>query len=139
MLTGIRVFSSDPIWRQILADLNACVLDSPGEMGANLDEMDLETPFSPVGLKASLLSANDISSILNSVFGRPVSLSQIQSQIVSALYSSDGLSASQLKSALGYAADTTTHAVDTAIYQLRKVYGRDFIINQDGVYKLGTV
>ena len=139
MLTGIRVFSSDPIWRQILADLNACVLDSPGKMDINLDDMDVVVPTSAVRLKAALLSANDISSILKAVFGRSVSLSRIQSQIVSALYSSDGLSASQLKSALGYAADTTTHAVDTAIYQLRKVYGHDFIINQDGVYKLGTV
>ena len=33
----------------------------------------------------------------------------------------------------------TTHAVDTAIYQLRKNYGKDFIQNKNGVYIIGKL
>ena len=45
----------------------------------------------------------------------------------------------QLKCALGYSPDASTHTVDTAIYQLRRAYGRDFILNTDGVYSLGKL
>ena len=139
MLSGIRVFSSDLVWRQILSDLNAVVLDMPSATDINLDNVDIPMPISAQELKALLIRAGDNTGILNTVFGRPVSLSNLQSQIIATLYNTGGLSLSQLKSALGYAPDTSTHAVDTAIYQLRKMFGHEFIINDNGVYRLGRI
>ena len=139
MLTGVRVFTSDNIWRQILADLNATVLDAPSLTDLNLDEIDICTPISPIDLKAALLAACDNSRILGEFFGEPVSLPYILGKVVVALYKSGGMTALELKSALGYAADTSTHTVDTAIYQLRRKFGREFILNSNGVYKLGGI
>lgn len=139
MLSGIRVFSSDSVWRQILTDLNATVLDVPNPTDLNLDEIDICTPLSPIELKAVLLVACDNSRLLNEFFGEAVSLPYIQGKVVVALYKSGGMTASELKSALGYAADTATHTVDTAIYQLRRRFGRDFIVNHNGVYKFGRI
>ena len=139
MLSGIRVFSSDLVWCQILSDLNAVVLDMPSATDINLDNVDIPTPISAQELKALLIRAGDNTDILNTVFGRPVSLSNLQSQIIATLYNTGGLSLSHLKVALGYAPDTSTHAVDTAIYQLRKMFGHEFIINDNGVYRLGRI
>ena len=77
--------------------------------------------------------------MIHRIFGRAVSLSRPQAKIVVALYKSGGMTSDELKVALGYAHDTATHAVDTAIYQLRKTFGHDFIINSKGVYSLGRV
>lgn len=139
MLSGIRVFSSDLVWRQILSDLNAVVLDMPSATDINLDKVDIPMPISAQELKALLIRAGDNTGILNTVFGRPVSLSNLQSQIIATLYNTGGLSLAHLKGALGYAPDTSTHAVDTAIYQLRKMFGHEFIINDNGVYRLGRI
>ena len=101
----------------------------------------LESEYSihPMELKARILSATDNSRILNQIFSTPTSLPYIQGKLVIALYKSGGMSAADLKHALGYAADTSTHAVDTAIYQLRRKFGRDFITINNGVYKLGRI
>lgn len=139
MLSGIRIYSSDPIWRQILAELNATVLDAAGPGDLNFDTLDITPPISVVELKAAILSAGDVAHILRRVFGCDVSLSRLHSNIVSHLYKSGGMRAAELKTALGYSPDTSTHTVDTAIYQLRKLYGRDFIINTGGVYRLGRL
>lgn len=139
MLAGIHVFSSDSVWRQVLADLNATVLDRPGATDLNLDEMELNVPVSPMELKAVLLAACDNSRVLNEFFGAPTPLPYIQGKVVVALYKSGGMTASELKSALGYATDTSTHTVDTAVYQLRRRFGREFIVNSNGVYKLGRI
>ena len=139
MLSGIRVFTSACVWRQILADLNATVLDAPGAMDLNLDTLELNNPVSPMELKALLLSACDNSRLLNEFFGAPTFLPYIQGKIVVALYKSGGMTATELKSTLGYAADATTHTVDTAIYQLRRKFGREFITINNGVYKLGGI
>lgn len=139
MLSGIRIFSSDGIWRQILTDLNATVLDAPNTTDLNLDDMDLPGVVSPMELKALLLNASDNSHVLQEFFGTSVSLPYIQGRLVVALYKSGGMTSPELKVAMGYASDTSTHTVDTAIYQLRRRFGRDFIINNNGVYKLGRV
>ena len=76
---------------------------------------------------------------MNKIFGRPVSLPYIQGRVVVALYKSGGMTSGELKSALGYAINTSTHVFDTAIYQLRRLFGHEFIINTDGVYKLGRI
>ena len=139
MLSGMRIFSSDSVWRQILSDLNATVLDAPSATDLSIDDLELSGAVSPMALKGLLLSLSDNSRILGEIFGAPTSLPHIQGKVVVALYKSGGMTSAGLKSAMGYAANTTTHTVDTAIYQLRRRFGRDFIVNNDGVYKLGRV
>ena len=55
------------------------------------------------------------------------------------LYHDQNLNANDLKLAIGYAPDTNTHAVETAIYGLRKLFGHDFIKNDNGVFELGGI
>lgn len=139
MLSGMRIFSSDVIWRQILGDLGAVVVDSVGPTDINFDDLQPDIPLRPLDLKSLLLQATDNSAILFKIFDKHVHLSSLQTQILVLLYRSHGMTTVQLKCALGYAPDATTHAVDTAIYQLRRTYGHDFIINQNGVYKIGKL
>ncbi len=139
MLTGVRIYCSDPIWRQILNDLNATVLDVPSATDLNFDDIQITDTVSPIELHTAILNAADSGRLLRQVFGTDVSLPRIQSQIVVALYKSGGMTAAELKNALGYAPDVATHTVDTAIYQLRKLYGRGFIKNINGVYRLGKL
>ena len=76
---------------------------------------------------------------MREIFGMSVSLPRIQAQIIVLLHKSGGMTGNELRDALGYAPDTTTHTVDTAIYQLRRTYGRGFIINTNGVYRIGKL
>lgn len=139
MLTGLRIFTSDPYWRAIVADLNAVVVDDVNYADVDLDSLDLHIPVAPLELKSTIISALDDTKVLVSVFGHPVDLSPIQRNIVVRLKKSGGMTADELKVALGYARDTTTHTVDTAIYGLRKLFGRDFIINENGIFKIGGI
>lgn len=139
MLTGIRIFASDPTWRQILGDLNATVLSAPSITDVNMDDLHICDVVTPIQLKAILLSALDNRTILREIFGRDVSLPHLQSQIVVLLHKTGGMTSDALKIALGYAPDATTHTVDTAIYQLRRTYGHEFIKNSNGVYSLGRI
>lgn len=139
MLTGLRIFTSDPYWRGIVADLNAVVVDDANYADVDLDALDLHIPVAPLELKSTVISALDDTKVLVSVFGHPVDLSPIQRNIVVRLKKSGGMTADELKVALGYARDTTTHTVDTAIYGLRKLFGRDFIINENGIFKIGGI
>ena len=139
MLSGFKIFSSDPVWQQIITELGGTVTTDSVLCDVNLDVLDLKSPISPSMLKSSIIAATDNTAIINSVFGKHVSLSPIQSQIVTLLYKSGGMSADDLKVALGYAPDATTHSVETAIYELRKLYGRDFIKNINGIFKLGRI
>lgn len=139
MLSGIRIFSKDKIWRHILSELNAVVLDAPTVTDIDFSDMDIVDTISPLELKARILSISDNSRILSVVFGAPTSLPYVQGKLVVALYKSGGMSSTELKRVLGYASDTATHAVDTAIYQLRRKFGRDFIVTCNGVYKLGRI
>ena len=115
------------------------MLDTPTVTDSDFADLDITGPIHPMELKARILSVTDNSRILNQIFGTPTSLPYIQGKLVIALYKSGGMSAADLKYALGYAADTSTHAVDTAIYQLRRKFGRDFITINNGVYKLGRI
>ena len=139
MLTGIRIFTSDPYWREIVTDLNAVLVDDANLADVDLDSLELHVPVSPLEMKAAVISALDDTKVLMSVFGRPVSLSPIQRRIVVRLKKTGGMTADELKLALGYARDTTTHTVDTAIYGLRKLFGRNFIVNENGTFKIGGV
>lgn len=139
MLNGIRVYSADPYWRNILNDLGATVLDAPNTTDLNFDSLNIVMPISPINLKSALLDAADSSNIIRKIFKTNVRLSNLHAQIVVQLYKSGGMDSGALKSALGYSADAATHTVDTAIYQLRKLYGHEFIINDNGIYKIGKL
>ena len=139
MLNGIRVYSADPYWRNILSDLGATVIDAPNTTDLNFDSLHILMPVSAIQLKSALLDAVDSSDTLRKIFGKNVRLSNLHAQIVVHLYKSGGMNSGELKSVLGYSADAATHTVDTAIYQLRKMYGHDFIVNNDGVYKIGKL
>lgn len=140
MLNGIKIFSSDAIWRNILADLGATVSDVLDATCVNFDSLELNLPATPIEIQTAIQNEIDGNiQLLHKIFGRKVHLPRVQAQIVILLYKTGGMSASDLRGALGYSPNATTHAVDTAIYQLRRIYGRDFIINTDGVYKLGRI
>lgn len=140
MLDGIRIFSSDPVWRHILSELGATVSDVYDATYLDFDSLNINLPATPLTIKTAVQNAIDNNiQVLQDIFGKRVNLPHIQAQIVMLLYKSGGASAAELRKALGYSPNATTHAVDTAIYQLRKTFGRDFIINNGGVYKLGKL
>jgi len=139
VLKDIRIFSADKIWRKILADFDAVVPDSPDTADINLDDLELVLPVSALNLKTAILEGLDKTEVLQKIFGKPVNLSELQTKIVVWLYKSGEMSAVDLKNVSGYSPDMATHAIDTAIYQLRKIYGRDFIQNKDGKYRLGKL
>ena len=139
MLKGVRIYSGDIFWRNILTDLGATVLDAPNSTDLNFDSLNIVMPVSPMQLKAALLDAGDYTNIVHKVCGKNVRLSNLHTQIVVNLYKSGGMSGETLKSALGYSADAATHTVDTAIYQLRKMFGHEFIVNDNGVYRIGKL
>lgn len=139
MLKGIRVYSADGVWREILRDLGATVLDAPTNTDINFDALSISMPVSPIELKSALINAADTSKVIIKVFGRNVRLSNLHTQIIVQLYKSGGMDSAQLKTSLGYSADAATHTVDTAIYQLRKLYGHDFIVNENGIYRIGKL
>ncbi len=73
------------------------------------------------------------------MFGGNVKLSNLQRRLIVMLYKNPNINIHDLKNALGVAPDMTTHAVETAIYQLRKTYGHDIIENVNGKYKIGRI
>lgn len=140
MLDGIKIFSSDSVWRQILSDFGATVPDSPDGADVNFDLLNIHLPASALDIKAAIQDVLDGDRlIIRNIFGHDIHLPAIQARIVIMLYKSGGMSGNDLRVALGYAPDATTHVVDTAIYQLRRTFGREFIQNNGGIYKIGKL
>ncbi len=139
MFNGLRIYSSDTVWRQILTDLGAAVLDVPTTTDVNLDNLELPSPVTLLELKGAILAAMDNTQIITDLLGTGVIVPPFHQQIIASLYKSGGMSMTELKGALGYMPDVTTHAVDTAIYQIRKIHGHEFIHNDGGIYKIGHV
>ncbi len=139
MFNGLRIYSGDTVWRQILADLGATVLDAPRASDINLDELSLDVPVSLLELKAAILAALDSTTIITDLLGAGVNVPPLHQQIIVALYKSGGMSMSELRDVLGYSPAAATHAVDTAIYQIRKNHGHEFIKNENGIYKIGHI
>lgn len=137
MLNDIRIYTTDAIWRQILTSLGAVIVDDQSVAELNLDQMDVATNISPIELKSLVLNTVETNqqNIIKKIFKKSIMLPQLQMQIVVLLYQTGGLSGEKLRSIL--APDITTHTIDTAIYQLRKTYGRDFIKNENGKYIIG--
>lgn len=122
-----------------MSGLNATVLDAPSVTDLNFDELNVAQPISPLELKTIILSAMDSGRIISQIFPHPVKLSPLQTQILVLLFKTGGMPISDLKVALGYSPGITTHTVDTAIYQLRRTFGREIIKNDNGVYKIGKL
>ena len=139
MLSGIKIFTNDAVWRHILTELGATIVGDSLVCDVNLDELNLGPQVPVAELKSMIFGAIDNTKIIDSIFGEHVALSSIQTKIVTLLYKSGGMSSKKLKIALGYSPDATTHNVETAIYNLRKLYGREFIKNTKGNFKLGWV
>lgn len=129
----------DAVWREILRDLNATVLDVPNGGAVDFDALNVAPGINMMDLKALILAANDNTDVLLRVCGTPTRLPRLHAEIVALLYKTGGISINGIKDAIGYAPDATTHVIDNAIYQLRRTYGRDFIINDNGVYRLGRI
>jgi len=141
MLTGIRIFTSDNVWCQIFADLGAQCVNDAVVSDVNFDVLNINSAISVFQLKSKILNniENTNRDIIYKVFNKNVVLCGLQTQIIIILFKTGGVSISDLKILLGYASDSSTHSVDTAIYQLRKKYGREFIKNNNGKYFIGKL
>lgn len=140
MLEGIRLYTIDNVWHKVLGDLGAVVVDNENVADINFDSLNVSSPLSVLELKSIMLNEIDAKQrkIIKKVFGKNVVLPRLQLQIIVLLYQTGGMNIVDLKTVLGIAPDIATHTVDTAIYQLRKVYGREFIKNENGKYLLGV-
>ncbi len=139
MLSGIRIFTSDEYWQRIATDLNATMVADAKIADVNLDSLKLQLPVSLIELKTAIIAASDGDAIIKQIFGKRVDLSPLQTQIVIKLYQSGGMTAEELKMSIGYAKNAATHTVETAIYSLRKLFGHDFIINENGLFRIGRI
>ena len=139
MFQGIKIYASDRYWNQIFADLGADIVNSKNVADVIFDDIDIKTPISIPDLQNLIFNCQNNTDIIHNVFGKDVALSALQHKIVVLLYKNPDITMRDLKKALGLAPDVATHAVETAIYQLRKIYGHDFIQNIDGGYRLGQL
>lgn len=138
MLNGIRIYSTNPVWRHILGELGATVVDAKNVLDIDFDEIEPTTIVSLNELKSLIVNSSII--VLQNVFGENIpQLSDVQKNIIISLWRSGGMTGEELKNALGYMPNVATHTIDTAIYNMRKLYGRNFIKLENGVYKIGTV
>lgn len=139
MFNGIKIYTADTYWNHIFNDLGADVVASPNIADVIFDDIDIKAPVYIYDLKNIILSAVDNREIIQKIFGKNVNLSQLQRKIIVMLYKNPDISLNELKSLLGVLPDVSSHAVETAIYQLRKIYGSDIIINTNGKYKIGKI
>ncbi|MBR5904110.1 MAG: hypothetical protein IKZ49_01085 [Alphaproteobacteria bacterium] len=139
MNVSIKVYTKDQYWNHILTDLGVDVVSEPSTADVVFDDIDIQTPISAVNLQNILINAANNADVIKSIFGKDVFLPSLQHKIVVLIYKNPCINIKDLKSALGIAPDISTHSVENAIYQLRKNYGRDFILNADGGYKIGSI
>lgn len=139
MLDNIKIYTSDVYWKQIFSDLGATMVDSANVADIVFDDLKIEIPVSVIELQNILLDKVDNSDVIQHVFGDNVKLSNLQRRLMVLLYKNPDMNIHDLKSALGMSPDMTTHAVETAIYQIRKIYGHNIIENVNGKYKIGHV
>jgi len=139
MLKNVKIYTSDIYWNHILTGLGADVVDSPNVADVIFDDLQFDAPVYIGDLKNIILSSLDNFDIIKKIFGKNVVLSQLQRKIIVMLYKNPNVNMNDLKSLIGVSPNVTMHAVETAIYQLRKIYGRDFIVNNNGKYKIGKI
>lgn len=139
MLDNVKIYTSDTVWRQILSDLGAVIADSANLADVVFDDIKPDMPIFVMELQNIILSNVDNSDIIRRVFGDDVKLSNLQRRLIVLLYKNPDITMRDLKTALGLSPDITTHAVETAVYQLRKTYGHNIIENTNGKYKIGRI
>lgn len=137
MASNIKIYATDEYWRHIFTDLGAVVVDSKNIADVVFDNMDVNLPISVSHLKSVIFASLDNRDIIKNVFGQYVVLPALQHKIIVLLYRNPDISINELKELLGVLPNVTTHTVENAIYQLRKKYGHDFIINTKGKYNIG--
>lgn len=139
MLNGISIYATNKVWRKILIDLGATLVDDSKLADLNFDSLKVTDNLTPIELQSIILNTIDTNQreIIKKIFKKSEVLPSLQKSIVVLLYKTGGISASDLKSVMGYSPDIATHTIDTAIYQLRKTYGKDFIKNENGKYFIG--
>ena len=139
MLENIKIYTSDTYWKGILTDLGANVVDSLNVADVNFDDIKINTPISINDLQNVILERFENKDIIESVFGYDVVLPMLQHKIIVALHNNPNITMRELKDLLGVLPNVSTHAVENAVYQLRKIYGCDIIINKDGKYSIGRI
>ena len=139
MLGNVKIYTSDKYWNHILADLGACLVETPDIADVIFDELSINAPISVDDLQSLVVSQFNNNDIIANVFGRDVALPALQRKIIVALYKKPNIQMRELKLAVGLSPDITTHSVENAIYQLRKTFGHDFILNENGGYKIGRI
>ena len=139
MLENVKIFTSDKYWKQIFTDLGAMVVDVKTAADVVFDDIDIPAPISVIDLQNIICDHVNNTDIIHRVFGKYVVLPALQHKIIVMLCKNPNMTMSELKTALGVLPGVATHTVENAIYQLRKVYGRDIIQNLDGKYKVGCV
>ena len=139
MLENIKVYTADKYWNHILTDLGACIIDSPDVADVMFDDIEMQTPVSVDVLQQNIVAQFNNNDIIRAVFGKDAVLPNLQRKIIVALYNKPNIKMRDLKLAVGLSPDITTHCVENAIYQLRKTFGHDFILNENGGYKIGRI
>ena len=139
MADNIKIYATDEYWRHIFVDLGATVVDAKNIADVIFDELGVVAPVSVSYLKSIIFNSLGNQEIIKSIFGEYIILPSLQHKIIIALYNNPDISINELKELLGVLPDMTTHTVENAIYQLRKKYGHDFIINTKGKYKIGQL
>ena len=139
MLGNVKIYTSDKYWNHILADLGACLVETPDVADVIFDDLSINAPISVDDLQSLVVSQFNNNDIIANVFGRDVALPALQRKIIVALYKKPNIQMRELKLAVGLSPDITTHSVENAIYQLRKTFGHDFILNEKGGYKIGRI
>lgn len=139
MLDNIKIYLSDKYWKSILTDLGANIVDSPDCADVIFDDIKINAPVSVDELQNLILNQFNNNDIIVNIFGHDVVLPELQRKIVVSLYKKPNIQMRELKLAVGVMPDITTHSVENAIYQLRKTFGHDFILNEKGGYRIGRV
>jgi len=139
MLNNIKIYTADKYWTRILADLGANLVDAPEIADVLFDDIKINTPIFVDDLHNLILDQFNNNDVIVNVFGRDVILPELQRKIVIALYKNPDIQMRELKLAVGLLPDIATHSVENAIYQLRKKYGRGFILNENGGYRIGRI
>ena len=139
MAGNIKIYATNEYWRHIFTDLGATVVDAKNITDVVFDDLGIDTPVSVSQLKSIIFNSLDNQEIIKSIFGKYIILPTLQHKIIITLYNNPDISINELKELLGVLPDVTTHTVENAIYQLRKKYGHDFIINTMGKYRIGHI
>ncbi len=139
MLDKVRIFCSDIFWLGILSDLDAVIVTDKND-GVDFDKIAPVGAVSMSHLKEIILDEieNEWRKIEHEVFGKKVTVSELQKQILIALYKLDGATMQRLRESI----NTTTisnHALDNAVHELRRTFGREFIRCENGKYFINNI